>query len=588
MARAGKPGNNMNILNNLRKYLFQDRPGEDPGQRAEILVTLALGILSTLVPALVYKNPITLIASLITNGVALFTLFQALRARYNYLVLFPVITSFSICIVTIFEGSGTHDLLWMGNLGLFLLANIQSRKSIRTPIFLAILMIITFAATGAAEISGILSNPFATDAQYIYLNSFFFATMMAAIIAIFYRHNSLLKIALENKSEQIKSNLELQEINKTLEDRVNSRTRELSETNEQMRERATRLQIISEISQQISSNVDQQLQELLNRITQIVSEKLGFYHVGIFLLDENHEYAVLRAANSDGGQRMLERRHQLKIGGTGIVGYVSQGGRPRIALDAGTDAVFFNNPDLPKTRSEMALPLKYGSQTIGVLDIQSTVPFAFKDEETNLLGPLANQIAIAINNVLVNERKGFKISSPKANRYGEQPSRQQKQSGYSFQADGTISTAIQTPSPLLDKALATGEIVILNQSSNDNSAALAVPVKFRDQVIGIIHIEAAEANRKWTEDEITVVQSISDRAAFALENARLFEETSRRAEQEETIAHVTSQIGATTNFNRILQTTIEELGRTLGATRTFIQLETSTEDDADTHQLATD
>jgi GAF domain-containing protein len=107
-------------------------------------------------------------------------------------------------------------------------------------------------------------------------------------------------------------------------------------------------------------------------------------------------------------------------------------------------------------------------------------------------------------------------------------------------------------------------------------------------VIGIIHIEATEANRKWTEDEVTVVQSISDRAAFALENARLFEETRRRAEQEETIARVTSQIGASTDFNRILQTTIEELGRTLGATRTFIQLETSTEEDAPTHQLETD
>ena len=73
-------------------------------------------------------------------------------------------------------------------------------------------------------------------------------------------------------------------------------------------------------------------------------EKLGFYHVGIFLLDENREFAVLRAANSEGGQRMLSRHHQLKVGGIGIVGYVSQGGRPRIALDTGSDAVFFNNP----------------------------------------------------------------------------------------------------------------------------------------------------------------------------------------------------------------------------------------------------
>jgi GAF domain-containing protein len=107
-------------------------------------------------------------------------------------------------------------------------------------------------------------------------------------------------------------------------------------------------------------------------------------------------------------------------------------------------------------------------------------------------------------------------------------------------------------------------------------------------VIGIIHIEAAEGNRKWTEDEVTVVQSISDRAAFALENARLFEETTRRAEQEEAIAHVNTQISASTDFNRIMQITVEELGRTLGATRTFIQLETSTEDDTSARQLPTD
>ncbi|MBV5349912.1 GAF domain-containing protein, partial [bacterium] len=142
--------------------------------------------------------------------------------------------------------------------------------------------------------------------------------------------------------------------------------------------------------------------------------------------------------------------------------------------------------------------------------------------------------------------------------------------------------------PILEEALATGEITMQAQPSKSNPSILAVPVKFRDQVIGIIHIEATETNRKWTKDEITVVQSISERAAFALENARLFEETSRRAKQEETIAHITSQIGASTDFNRILQTTIEELGRTLGATRTFIQLETSTESAARTHQTVTD
>jgi GAF domain-containing protein len=164
----------------------------------------------------------------------------------------------------------------------------------------------------------------------------------------------------------------------------------------------------------------------------------------------------------------------------------------------------------------------------------------------------------------------------------------QKQTGYSFNTDGTISTATIKSDPILEKALASGEPAIQERTSKDNPSVMAVPVRFRDNVIGIIHIEATEENRKWTEDEITVVQSISDRAAIALENARLFEETSRRAEQEETIARITSQIGSSTDFNRILQTTIEELGRTLGTARTFIQLETPAKDGKPEQQSVTD
>ena len=368
-------------------------------------------------------------------------------------------------------------------------------------------------------------------------------------------------------------NQELQEIKTNLEEHVKERTQSLSEANEQIQERAMRLQIISEVSQEISVNIEQQPMELLARISRSISEKLGFYHVGIFLLDENHEYAVLRAANSQGGQRMLERRHQLKVGGTGIVGYVSQSGRPRIALDTGLDAVFFNNPDLPKTRSEIALPLKYGTKVIGVLDVQSTLPSAFKDEDSNILGTLANQIAIVVNDNLVSDGPKFAQS----NRTKKITGRKQRQSGFFYLPDGTISTALPTNSLLLNKAIASGETEVVVQPSKGNPATLAVPVKFRDQVIGVIHIQSAEENRRWTEDEIAMVQSIADRAAFALENARLFEETIQRAEQEETIARVTTQIGASSDFNHILQTTIQELGQALGVSRSFIQMGTPSE-----------
>lgn len=384
----------------------------------------------------------------------------------------------------------------------------------------------------------------------------------------------------EKLKELTDSNRKLEEITISLEERVGTRTLELERANQKVEERAVRFQIVSEISQEISANVDQDPKDLLNRIAQAISEKLGFYHVGIFLLDENREYAVLRAANSQGGQRMLERRHQLKIGGTGIVGYVSQGGRPRIALDTGSDAVFFNNPDLPKTHSEIALPLKYGSTIIGVLDVQSTLPSAFKDEDTNLLSTLANQVAIVITTVLANERSNFGLSLQKTNKHIKKLESRQMQSGYSYLPDGTISKA--TPvndSPSINQAIASGETVILTQPSKGNPSTLAVPVKYRGEVIGIIHIESTESSRKWTEDEVAMVQSVSDRAAFALENARLFEETVRRADQEETIARVTTQIGASTDFNRILQTTIQELGQVLGASRSFVQLGTPPEGD---------
>jgi putative methionine-R-sulfoxide reductase with GAF domain len=236
------------------------------------------------------------------------------------------------------------------------------------------------------------------------------------------------------------ANRELEDATTNLEMRVAERTSELQSANQQIELRALRLQAISEISQNIATNVNVNLQELLSYITRSISEKTGYYHAGIFLLDEKREYAVLRAANSVGGRRMLERRHQLKVGGTGIVGYVCQGGRPRIALDTGTDAVFFNNPDLPETRSEMALPLKVGTQVIGALDVQSTSPSAFNDEDVTALSTLANQIAIIIQNSQLKD--GSQQASLPSTQLA-QFSRKDAKSGFSYLPDGTLASALE-------------------------------------------------------------------------------------------------------------------------------------------------
>jgi len=189
---------------------------------------------------------------------------------------------------------------------------------------------------------------------------------------------------------------QLRDLVETLESRVRDRTRQLAEQNDALQLRSRQLQTVADVARNIVST--RQVDSLLTLVTRLVSERFGFYHSGIFLLDERGEYAVLRAASSPGGIRMLERQHKLRVGQVGIVGYVTGTGEPRIATDVGADAVFFNNPDLPETRSEMALPLKLGDLIIGALDVQSVEPDAFSQEDIALFTTLADQVSVAIEN----------------------------------------------------------------------------------------------------------------------------------------------------------------------------------------------
>ena len=186
-----------------------------------------------------------------------------------------------------------------------------------------------------------------------------------------------------------------------LEERFAERTADLMKANQKTAEQASRLRTVAEVSRSASAIPEQD--RLMNLLTNLISQQLGYYHIGIFLLDELREYAILSASNSEGGKRMLARGHRLKVGQQGMVGYATSSGKPRIALNVGADAVFFNNPDLPETRSEMCLPLIVNEVIIGALDIQSAEANAFTEEDYSVLSILADQVAIAIQNARSNE-----------------------------------------------------------------------------------------------------------------------------------------------------------------------------------------
>jgi GAF domain-containing protein len=362
-----------------------------------------------------------------------------------------------------------------------------------------------------------------------------------------------------------KSNLELQELAQTLEQRVEERTRDLTKSNDTSRQRAYELQIVAEVGKAVASV--RNLNDLLPEITRIISDRFSYYHAGIFLLDEKKEYAVLRAANSVGGQRMLSREHKLRVEATSIVGYVCTSGRARIASDVGADVIYFRNPDLPDTHSEIALPLSLADNLIGVLDIQSTLPAAFGEEEIEVLGTLANQVAIAIENATLFGQTRQALTEAQAvydqfiagswTRF----SRRQPTIGYRFDKGRTT--------PLLSRDEG------LNPPGDTTQAGMVFQIKIRNQVIGELNIRANDPTRSLTEDELAITRVAVERAAIALESARLLDDAQRRASKERAIGEISTRIGSTPNVEAIMRVAAQELGKIISGSEVTIQLEPS-------------
>jgi GAF domain-containing protein/HAMP domain-containing protein len=374
---------------------------------------------------------------------------------------------------------------------------------------------------------------------------------------------------------------ELRTIVGELEDRVRTRTQELASQNEFLQFRTRQLQTVSDVARNIATEMD--LESLLNRVSELISDRFNFYHVGIFLVDENKEYAVLRAANSDGGKRMLARHHRLRVGQVGMVGYVTGAGKPRIATDVGEDAVHFKNPDLPITKSEMSIPLIVGEEVIGALDVQSVEVNAFTDQDIELFTTLADQVAIAIENSRLYTEASSSLREVELinRRYLQQQWGQEllehPHYSYLYTPQGITSTVAET-SVEIESMFKKGEPVFLHtrngKKGKNQKSILAVPIKIRDEVIGYIQMqESTEIMGGWGEDELRTVNDIADQIGQALENARLFEKIIRRAEREQKALEITSKIRSANDVQTMLQIASQELQSVLRANRAQIVLQ---------------
>jgi GAF domain-containing protein len=262
---------------------------------------------------------------------------------------------------------------------------------------------------------------------------------------------------------------------------------------------------------------------------------------------------------------MLSRHHSLPLDEHSIVGYATSRGEARIALDVGSDAMYFSNPDLPETRSEMAIPLRVAGNVIGALDVQSTQTNAFSPEDIGVLTTLADQIAVAIENARLfgETRQALDESRTMFERYSQQEwssfARQARQSAFLFDGKHVVPLEGPPSRETVEELLQSGRPWLEKPTST-----IAIPIKLRGQTIGVLDIRAKNGNRTWKQEEIAMLEAAAERAALALENARLIESAQRRAARERAIGEISSRIGSMSNLESILQTAVEELGRKIG------------------------
>jgi len=325
--------------------------------------------------------------------------------------------------------------------------------------------------------------------------------------------------------------------------------------------RVTQIRTAAEISRSFGTILDSQA--LLQNVVDLIKTRFDLYYIGVFLIDENKRYAVLSAGTGEPGLQMMEEEHKLSVGGSSMVGWATAHGKSRIALDVGQEAIRFKNPHLPLTRSELAIPIAIGNQTLGAISVQSTEPEAFDEDDIVVLQGIADSLAVAIENAsLFNQ---FEESLKEIKHLNRQ---------YLGEAWTEIlaesEQQISSPEETDSRKVLEGEEII-------------IPLVLRgDQIIGKITLETDRAELHPEEQEF--INAVSTQAAMALESARLLEEANKRLEREQALHSLTSKFAQTLDFDTLLQTVVTELGQLPIVKEASIHITPPSEDVLETNQ----
>jgi len=339
------------------------------------------------------------------------------------------------------------------------------------------------------------------------------------------------------------------EESETLNAILEKERRRLEEQGRTLERRLAQIRAASEIARTVTTILDPD--ELIERVVNLVRDRFDLYYVGIFLVDERGEYAVLRAGTGEAGRKMLAEGHKLAIGGASMIGWSISNRKPRIALDVGEDAVRFANPHLPLTRTELALPLISHGEVLGAMTVQSERPLAFDEDDLAALQSIVDNVATALHNARLYQeaQQGLQTLAETHRRFLAE--------AWQMSAD--------TPEQV-EIAIGASEDTA---ESNTSAYPLEVPISLYGQVLGTIVLES---ETPWSEEDKDFAAQAGAQLALAIENLYLTQHAQQSARESRLVSDLSERLGATLDFDTILQTALREFRQILNVSEAEIHL----------------
>jgi GAF domain-containing protein len=373
------------------------------------------------------------------------------------------------------------------------------------------------------------------------------------------------------------------------------RAEELGKANALLHKRTVQLQTAAQVSG-AAAFAELDSDELVQRVVELIRERFDLYYVGLYLIDEAGvdvygEWARLRAGTGEAGRQMLALGYKVSVDTSSTVGWCMVNGEARMALDAGAIHLASSSEHvkaarlLPDTRSEMALPLRSRGRVIGALNLRSVEREAFSEEDVPVLQTLADQIAVAIDNARLFAEAQENLSELERvqRRYvREQWTRFISSYGLPVyeRTQPDTKPLSDAPPPGVERVLSGQEMMVKSDAGTGaGDATLVVPIRLRGEILGALGLQETQGERWWTDDEIALIEAVADQMALAIENARLLEETQRRAAQERVLSDITAQVRSSTQVDTILRTAVREIGRALRASEGVIKLGSGNDSD---------